>query len=163
MHDFRAYIFAKANTPLSAIAELLVGFLDKKISAPVTWKLLVQFWCSFAREGVMVGSTSWIKVGVFELALTLTFDRDLWPWELNLKVSSFVMFRTQLNFVFVFTPLTVRRLSNVKLISIASLCPNSITSILLKTCLKPGLRHVLSRKKVGDLVSDKSETWSPTR
>ena len=36
MHDFRAYIFAKANTPLSAIAELLVGFLDKKISAPVT-------------------------------------------------------------------------------------------------------------------------------
>jgi len=50
------------------------------------------------------------------------------------------------------------------------LCPNSITSILLKTCLKPGLRQVLSRKKVGDdkksrrpglrlvcdLVSDKS-------
>jgi len=25
------------------------------------------------------------------------------------------------------------------------LCPNSITSILLKTCLKPGLRHVLNR------------------
>ena len=38
------------------------------------------------------------------------------------------------------------------------LCPNSITSILLKTCLKPGLRHVLSRKKVGDLVSDKKKS-----
>ena len=37
----------------------------------------------------------------------------------------------------------------------ASLCPNSITSILLKTCLKPGFRQVLSRKKVGNLVSDK--------
>ena len=36
------------------------------------------------------------------------------------------------------------------------LCPNSITSVLLKTCLKPGFRQVLSRKKVGDLVSDKS-------
>ena len=34
-------------------------------------------------------------------------------------------------------------------------CPNSITSILLKTCLKPGFRQVLSRKKVGHLVSDK--------
>ena len=34
-------------------------------------------------------------------------------------------------------------------------CPNSITSILLKTCLKPGFRQVLSRKKVGNLVSDK--------
>ena len=35
------------------------------------------------------------------------------------------------------------------------LCPNSITSILLKTCLKPGFRQVLSRKKVGNQVSDK--------
>ena len=38
------------------------------------------------------------------------------------------------------------------------LCPNSITSILLKICLKPGLRHVADKsetKKVGDLVSDK--------
>ena len=34
------------------------------------------------------------------------------------------------------------------------ICPNSITSILLKTCLKPGFRQVLSIKK--------SETWSPT-
>ena len=34
-----------------------------------------------------------------------------------------------------------------------NLCPNSITSVLLKTCLKPGFRQVLSRKK--------SETWSP--
>ena len=34
-------------------------------------------------------------------------------------------------------------------------CLNSITSILLKTCLKPGFRQVLSRKKVGNLVSDK--------
>ena len=34
------------------------------------------------------------------------------------------------------------------------LCPNSITSILLKSCLKPGFRQVLSRKK--------SETRFPT-
>ena len=45
-------------------------------------------------------------------------------------------------------------------------CPNSITSILLKTCLKPGLRHVLSRsptcrRQVRD--QKKSGTWSPTR
>jgi len=47
-----------------------------------------------------------------------------------------------------------------------SICPNSITSILLKTCLKPGLRHVLSRsptcrRQVRD--QKKSGTWSPTR
>jgi len=39
-----------------------------------------------------------------------------------------------------------RRLRTVKvLFPFHQLCPNSITSILLKTCLKPGLRHVLSR------------------
>ena len=37
------------------------------------------------------------------------------------------------------------------------LSPNSITSILFKTCLKPGFRQVLSRKKVGNLVSDKTD------
>ena len=42
------------------------------------------------------------------------------------------------------------------LIKSKCLCPNSITSILLKTCLKPGFRQVLSRKKVGD------QSWSPT-
>ena len=46
------------------------------------------------------------------------------------------------------------------------LCPHSITSLLLKICLKPGLRHVLSRsptcrRQVRD--QKKSGTWSPTK
>ena len=47
---------------------------------------------------------------------------------------------------------------NLNRVVILLVCPNSITSILLKTCLKPGLRHVADKsetKKVGDLVSDK--------
>jgi len=52
MHDFRTYIFAKANNPpqrgLSAIAELLVTFRPRNEFEATAWLhpwLQTHFWC----------------------------------------------------------------------------------------------------------------------
>ena len=50
---------------------------------------------------------------------------------------------------------------------LARLCPNSITSILLKTCLKPGfrlgLRHVLSRWQTSQRPTKSRTCFRPDR